>query len=320
MELAILKPELSIVVVSWNAKKYVEECLTSLHNQNLSVPIEIIVVDNASTDGTPEMVQKKFCNVTLIRNNKNLGFAKANNIGMRVANGKYYCLINSDVNVPAECLQTMYEYMEQHPDVGVSGPSMLAADGHIARSCMRFPTVWNSMCNSLSLNRMFKGISIFGSFLMNDFDWTKTSEVDVLNGWFLVVRREAANIVGLLDENFFMYGEDIDWSYRFYKAGWKRIYFAGVSALHYGGASSKVASTKFYIEMHKANLQYWKKHHSSLGVFGYWLTILFHHLIRVSAYSLLYLSRRKEVAAISFKAKRSASCIAWLVGLRSEWS
>jgi GT2 family glycosyltransferase len=312
--------ELSIIVVSWNAKSYVQECLTSLSQQSLNVSIEIIVVDNASSDGTPEMVQQQFPHMILIRNSENLGFAKANNIGLRVAKGRYLCLINSDVNVPPECLQTIHDFMEQNPAVGVAGPRMLTTDGLVSRSYMRFPTLWNSFCNALSLDSVFKGSHLFGGVLMSDFDNKKTSEVDVLNGWFLVVRREAADLVGFLDESFFMYGEDIDWSYRFHHAGWGRVYFAGASALHYGGASSKAASTRFYIQMHRANLQYWKKHYSRVGVLGYWLTTLVHHALRTMAYSLVYLFTRGRKLEASFKMKRSAFCIAWLMGLRSEWS
>jgi GT2 family glycosyltransferase len=309
--------ELSIIVVSWNAKNYVQECLASLYAQSLSVSAEIIVVDNASSDGTPKMVRRQFGDVILIRNADNLGFAKANNVGIRAAKGKYLCLINSDVNVPPECLQTIYDFMEQHPTVGVAGPRMLTPDGLMARSYMRFPTLWNCLCNALFLDLVFKGSRRFGGVLMTDFDGEKTSEVDVLNGWFLVVRRQALDLVGLLDESFFMYGEDIDWSYRFHHAGWRRAYFAGARALHYGGASSKIASTRFYVQMHKANLQYWKKHHSKVGVFGYWLTTLVHHVLRALAYSLVYLIKRGKHLEASFKIKRSAACIAWLVGLRS---
>jgi GT2 family glycosyltransferase len=309
--------ELSIVVVSWNAKRYVQECLTSLARQTLSIPIEIIVVDNASSDGTPEMVRQTFPGVVLIENRSNLGFAKANNIGIRNATGTYISLINSDVYVPPECLQTIYEYMEQNPAVGVVGPGMLRPDGQIGRSYMRFPTVWNCLCNALCLNKVFKGSLLFGSWLMSDFKGG-TSDVDVLNGWFLVVRRQALDDAGPLDERFFMYGEDIDWSYRFKHAGWRRVYFSGARALHYGGSSSARAPARFYIEMHKANFQYWKKHHSRVGVLGYWLTTLIYHLVRLGGYSAAYLLKRGMKVEASFKVRRSATCIAWLVGAGSE--
>jgi GT2 family glycosyltransferase len=309
--------ELSVVVVSWNAKKYVQECLASLGQQILSVPVEIIIVDNASTDGTPEMVRQEFPDVKVVQNAHNLGFAKANNIGIRAAQGKYIFLINSDVNVPHGCLQAIYDFMERETTVGIAGPRMLGADGLQHRSYMRFPTIWNSLCNALFLDSIFKGSRLFGGVLMTDFDGDRTSDVDVLNGWFLAVRRQALHEVGVLDEDFFMYGEDIDWSYRFHNAGWRRVYFSGASALHYGGASSASASTRFYIQMHRANLQYWRKHHNWGEVLAYRLTTLIYHALRVLGYSILLLFNGGKETEASFKVRRSATCIAWLVGARS---
>jgi GT2 family glycosyltransferase len=308
---------LSLILVTWNAKHYVHECLVSLCQQELSVNAEIIVVDNASSDGTPAMVRTEFPHIMLVENPTNLGFSTANNIGIKKARGEYLCLINSDVNVPPHCLQTIYNFMVQHPKIGVLGPRMLTPEGAIGRSYMRFPTLWNCMCSALSLSKVCRNNTLCGGVLMPDFDNERTAEVDVLNGWFLVVRRQALDQVGTLDERFFMYGEDIDWCYRFHKAGWKRIYFAGVSALHYGGASSKRASAQLYIEMQRANLQYWQKHHSRVGVIGYCLTMLVHQIIRAVAYGLIYIfsgSGRVEAAG---KVKRSAACIAWLIGLRA---
>jgi GT2 family glycosyltransferase len=308
---------LSIVIVSWNTKSYVEDCLRSLCQQTLSVPTEIILVDNASADGTLEMVRRQFPLVKLIENAKNLGFAKANNIGIRKSTHDYVCLINSDVYVPPACMQALYKFMKAHPEVGVVGPRMFGPNGCVARSYMRFPTIWNCLCNALCLDSIFRGISPFGGVLMTDFDNEKTAEVDVLNGWFLMVRRKALDQVGVLDEEFFMYGEDIDWAYRFSKAGWVRVYFAGARALHYGGASSAAAPIRFYIEKHRANIQYWKKHHGRMGLLGYWLTTLVHHIIRVGAFSFLYLLRPGARSEAYYKVRRGAACIWWLLGLRS---
>jgi GT2 family glycosyltransferase len=210
----------------------------------------------------------------------------------------------------------MYDFMEEHPTVGVSGPQMLGTDNRVGRSYMRFPTVWNCLCNAICLSKVFK-TPVFGGTLMTDFDNAKTAEVDVLNGWFLVIRRKALESVGGFDEQFFMYGEDMDWSYRFHKGGWPRVYFAGTAALHYGGSSSARAPIRFYIEMYKANFQYWRKHHTRAGVVGYWLTLLLHQSIRLAAYMLAYLLKVRTNSEAAFKGKRSAACIAWLIGLRS---
>ncbi len=309
--------DVSVVVVSWNARRYVQECLESIRH-TVGVTVQVIVVDNGSSDGTPEMVIQDFPHVFLIPNSQNLGFARANNIGIQAATGKYVCLVNSDVNVPPECLSHLYRYLEHNPTVGMVGPRMLIPNGNVARSYMRFPTSWNCLCHALSLDVLFRGSRLFGGILMTDFRCETTSEVDVLNGWFVAVRRNALREVGLLDEAFFMYGEDIDWSYRFHKSGWKRIYLTSAQALHYGGASSSVAPTRFYIEMHKANLQYWRKHHTSVEVLGYWLITLIHHMLRVVGHGVVYLTGRDRQATACFKVRRSAACIAWMIGLRAH--
>jgi GT2 family glycosyltransferase len=177
--------------------------------------------------------------------------------------------------------------------------------------------VWNSLCNALCLNLIFKRNPHFSGMFIPDFDPEKSSPVEVLNGWFLVVRRTALEETGLLDERFFIYGEDIDWSYRFYQAGWPRIYFAGASAVHYGGSSSARAPMRFYVEMYKANFQYWEKHHGWPGVLGYWGTSLLHQVLRFTGYSFVYLLWRGKQIEASFKVRRSATCIGWLVGARS---
>ena len=182
---------------------------------------------------------------------------------------------------------------------------------------MRFPTVWNCLSNALCLNILFPGSRAFGGWMMADFTGG-TCEVDVLNGWFLLVRREAFEQTGPLDERFFMYGEDIDWSYRFKNTGWKRIYCSEARALHYGGASSAAAPARFYIEMQKADFQYWKKHHNGVVVLGYWLTMLIHQLIRLGGYAIAYFLKPGIQGEALFKMRRSAASIAWMVAGRVD--
>ena len=216
--------EISVVIVTWNARAYTEECLGSLFSGNLEQRVEVIVVDNASTDGTPEMIRSAFPKVNLIETGANLGFAKGNNIGIRHASGNYICLINSDVNVPPDCLSKLRQYMEQNPRVGLVGPKMLGPDGTARRSGMRFPSVWNSFLRAFALDSMFKGSKLFGGLLMSDFKFDRTRDIEVLNGWFWMTRKEALDEVGPLDERFFMYGEDIDWCKRFQLAGWRVVF------------------------------------------------------------------------------------------------
>ena len=306
-------PTLSVITVTWNGKAYVEECIGSLVRQQLDIPVELIVIDNASSDGTPEMIEERFPSVRLVRNAANLGFAKANNIGIRLSRGDYLCLVNSDVVAPAECLSKLYSYISVNPTIGLIGPRMMSPNGIAARSCMRFPTIRAYFCYAFGLDLLAKERFPFTGFLMRRFTWDRTEDVDVLNGWFVLARREAVQQVGLLDERFFIYGEDIDWSYRFRRAGWRRVYYAGSEALHYGGASSSREPIRFYLEMIRANLQFWSKHYGALA--GYMCTsgVIAHELIRIAAYSIqggLCPGRRDELLS---KRQRSVACLKWLL-------
>lgn len=308
---------LSIVVVTWNAKKYVWECLSSLLKLKELDSSEIIVVDNDSSDGTPELVKESFPLVKLIRNDSNLGFAKATNIGIKEATGKYVCLINSDVVVPDGCIESMFRYMEQNQYIGLLGPQMLGSDGSVHRSTMRFPTFWRAFCHALVLDSLFKGSKLFGGFMMRDFGHDKTMDVDVLNGWFWMVKRTTLVQVGLLDERFFMYGEDIDWCRRFHLAGWRVVLYHEAAALHYGGASSARTPIRFYIEMQRANLQYWKKHSSRLAIWGFLLNSWLHHIVRILGYGTICILNQSKRDEAAFKVERSIASIRWLLGHES---
>ena len=222
-----LAHRVSVVIVVWNAKTYVLECLKSLREHCAGVYSEVVVVDNASSDGTPDIVAERFPEFYLIRNSENLGFARANNIGMSRCTGDFICLVNSDVKFTSDCITPMLEYLAAHRDVAMLGPQMLSADGEVRRSTMRFPTVWNNFCRALGLDVLFKGSSLFGGMMMADFDHRRTMPVEVLNGWFILARRTAVERVGHFDPQFFMYGEDVDWSYRFHQSGEKLVFFAG---------------------------------------------------------------------------------------------
>ncbi|HLX86813.1 MAG TPA: glycosyltransferase family 2 protein [Terriglobales bacterium] len=302
----------SVVVVVWNAQKYVIECLDSLQQQCDKLDLEVIVVDNASSDGTPELVAQRYPGFHLIRNSENVGFAKANNIGIGQSSGEYVCLVNSDVKFTDDCITPMLEYLAGHSDVAMLGPKMLAADGHVRRSTMRFPTLWNSFCRSVGLDILFKHSRFFGGLLMADFDHRTTAEVEVLNGWFLVVRRSALQRVGVWDPAFFMYGEDIDWCYRFRQAGEKIVFFAGAEAIHYGGASSANAPIRFQLEMWRASLQYWQKHHGWLAQQMYLVSLALHHGLRLLGALAKYLLLPGQRENTRLKIDAGVACLRWV--------
>jgi GT2 family glycosyltransferase len=310
----------SIIIVTWNAKKYALECLDSLRALHSPLEIEVIVVDNASSDGTPDAIQEQHPEVHLIRNQANLGFAKANNIGISIANGDFICLVNSDVVIPPGCLEKMVAFMQANPDVGLLGPKMLSPDGGVGQSVNRLPTVWNYLCFALGLHFLLPKSKLFGGYIMAGYPYNKTEDVEVLTGWFWMVPRAALEEVGGLDERFFMYGEDLDWSYRFLKAGWRVVFFAEAAALHYGAVSSGQAPNRFYVEMVRANLQYFEKHHGRFGAVGFLFATGVHEVLRVLGYSAVYCFDRCRRSQSAFKVSRSLSCLRWITGVPVELS
>jgi GT2 family glycosyltransferase len=309
--------DLSVVVVTWNAKKFVDENFGSILADLHGISSEVIAVDNASTDGTADMISERFPAVDLIRSSKNLGFSNANIVAIKKSTGKYVCLVNPDVRVLPGCFSKLMDYLEKNPKVGVVGPKTFNADGSLQRSCMRAPSVWISFCRAFALDKTPLGRTpLFGGISMEDFDHDTTREVDVLNGAFLMIRRTAMDQVGLIDERFFMYGDDLDWCVRFGKAGWPVMFYPQAEIVHYGGGVTAKAPLYFYVEMHKANLQYFQKHHSWLAQRGFLAALLLHDCIRYIGFSTLSLLGSRWRERVGWKAQRSKACIQWV--LRSK--
>ena len=304
---------LSIIVVSWNAKRYLAECLDSIIRETGDLDAEIIIVDNASTDGSPEFVEEKFPMVRLMRNRENLGFAKANNIGLKICNGEYICLINSDVMIMEGCIDRMLAFMERHSDIGMLGPKIVGPDGTVQRSCMEFPTIWNKFCRAFALDSLFPKSKTFSGLLMKYWPHDSLRTVDVINGCFWMVRREALREVGLLDEVFFIYSEDIDWCMRFHEKKWKVVFYPDAQSIHYGGASSANAPIRFYIERQRANANLFKKHFSRAKCISFGLIGLSHHTIRLFGYILLYLLFPSGKKDSKYKIKRHYESVKFLM-------
>jgi GT2 family glycosyltransferase len=311
-------PKVSVVIVSWNARDYLTQCLRSLTAEACAYPLEIIVVDNASADGSPELVARDFPGVRLIQTGANLGFAKANNIGIRASSGKYVALINSDVLVLPGCLTRLADFAEQHPEVGMLGPRVIGGDGKLQRSCRGFPGVWNMFCRAVALDAGFPRQPIFCGYLLQHWAHEEAREVDILSGCFWLVRAAALERVGLLDEDFFMYGEDMDWCKRFWVAGWRLRYFPGAEAIHYGGASSANAPVRFFIEKQRADLRYWKKHHGVPARGAYFLISCLYHLLRMVGYAAVAGVRRGAATEARFKLRRSFQCLQWMLSPRRD--
>lgn len=298
--------DLSIIIVTWNGKDFAMECLESLEQEKTRSTREVIVLDNASADGTPEMIANRFPWVRLIETGANLGFAKANNIGMRQSNGRYVCLVNSDVVLEPETFAPLVAYMDANPGVGILGPKMMEVQGTVGRSVTKIPTLWRAVCHALALHRFLNEVSL-----------DSPHDVEVVNGWFVVVRKTALDMVGGLDDRFFMYGEDVDWCHRFLKAGWRIVFYPGVKALHYGGGSSKAAPTKYYVEMQRANLQYFRKHHNGFATFLYRVILVVHQTIRLTGYALRSVLTLFRDAQALYKIRRSLAGLRFLLAIPS---
>jgi GT2 family glycosyltransferase len=304
---------ISVIIVSWNARNFLRDCLTSVYKTGGAVLHEVIVVDNASSDGSPEMVVEQFPQVKLIHAGGNLGFAKANNLAIQQATGSMLALINSDVIVHPECLQTLVAYVDSNPDVGLAGPKVFGRDGLIQYSCGKLPTVWNSACRFMGLDRILGRWELFSGFQMRHLDYGRRSEVGVLSGCFWLSRRSAVEKVGGLDERFFFYAEDIDWCKRFKDAGWKIIFEPAATAIHFGGGSSGNAPLRYSIEMLRGNLIYWKKHHGNFGRSVFYLLISTRCVLRYLANGFLRITCLARGDATKNKMDEDAVCLRWLL-------
>jgi GT2 family glycosyltransferase len=304
---------ISVIIVSWNACSYLRNCLVSIRETGGELVREIIVVDNASTDGAAEMVAKEFPEVVLIKTGENLGFARANNLGIKRASGSYLALVNSDVIVHQGCFQVLAQFLDENPNAGLVGPNILGGDGLLQRSCRRLPTVWNTTCRVLALDSVFSQSPFFSGREMRHWKHDNQAEVEVISGCFWLARRTAVDAVGGLDERFFFYAEDVDWCKRFGDAMWKVVFVPSASATHFGGASSNNAPLRFSVEMLRANVTYWKKYHGFMGQSCFYLLTLFHHTIRAALYGLRALVSTAKREDSSYKYRRSWACLRWLV-------
>ena len=225
------RPALSVCIVSWNTRDLLRDCLSSLVADPASNDWEIIVVDNASTDGSPDMVVEEFPEVMLIANARNLGFSRGNNAGLERATGRHLLILNPDTRVEADALSGLAQYLDAHPGVGAVGPRLIRGDGTLELSCGRTPSLGAEIVHKLLLHR------VFPFFRFGRWDHESTRSVGWVTGACLMVRREAADQVGLLDTRMFMCFEDLDWCMRLHRAGWQIVYYPTHRVIHLGGQS-----------------------------------------------------------------------------------
>ena len=252
---------LSIVIVNYNVCGFLEQCLLSLADAVKEIPHEIFVVDNASTDGSDTYIPRRFPQVKYIYNTENVGFARANNQAMALSSGRYVLLLNPDTVVGESVLSEACRFLDDHPDAGALGVKMLDGDGRFLPESKRgFPSPWVSFCKIFGLAKIFPRSPRFGRYHLRYLDENEINRVDVLSGAFMLLRRSTLDRCGLLDEQFFMYGEDIDLSYRMTLTG-RHNYYLPLRIIHYKGESTKTESLRYVRIFYQAMLIFLREHY-----------------------------------------------------------
>lgn len=261
--------DISIIIVNYNTCKLTLEAIQSVYDSITNYQYEIIVIDNHSHDDSVMKIREVFPEVNLIENNENVGFSRANNQGINISTGRYVLLLNSDTIMESDTLTTMVEFMDKHKEVGASGCKVVLPDGSLDKACKRgFPTPMASLYYISGISKLFPKSSKFNQYHLGHLSEDDAYPVDCLVGAFMFVRREAIDEVGLLDEEYFMYGEDIDWCYRIKQAGWENYYYPVTKITHYKGASSRKKPLKIIYEFHRAMYLFHRKHFKGKYLMG----------------------------------------------------
>ncbi len=262
--------DISVVILNWNTERLLRRCIASIKSSTKTgVDYEIIVVDNASEDGSRAMVTSEFPDVKLVTNKKNIGFGAGNNRGAALARGRYILFLNSDTEMHEDCLLKMMRYADEHLEVGIIGPKLLNTDGSLQYSCRHYPNLATGFFRNTPLGRLFPANRHNSDYLMSSWDHATNRNVDWVSGAALMIRRETANEVGMFDEDYFMYCEDVDLCRRVNMArrsmapeeNWKVTYVPSASITHFIGRSSDKVPTRMTYEFHRSQYLFYRKHY-----------------------------------------------------------
>lgn len=285
--------DLSIVIVNWNTCDLLRDCLTSVRAGLGDLQVEVLVVDNASSDTSVAMVRAEFPNVTLIESVDNLGFAGGNNVALRQACGRYVMLLNTDTLVHGTVLQDAVAWLDARPEVAVMGPKILNADGTIQSSCSAFPSLKFLTMQALGLTKLAR----LDSYRMTGWDRSTERQVDVISGAAMFVRQVAMEQVGLLDEAFFFYGEETDWCLRFACAGWAIMFVPLHEITHFGGGAVARLNHRRDVMLTEGTTRLHRKHGGLLAGMACFLVLSFHNLTRAAFWTVLSPFRRGAARA-----------------------
>lgn len=257
--------DVSIIIVAWNVRELLHNCLKSVYDETKGIDFEVIYVDNASQDGSIEMVKKQFPEVRIIENDENKGFIVANNQGIEISKGRYVLLLNSDTVILDNAIAKTVKFADEHPEAAVVGCRVLNPDRTLQRTCAMYNSVLNMFLSATYLYKIFPKSSFFGRHDMTWWDFNDVREVEVVYGCFSLVRKEAIDQVGLMDPRYFVFGDDPDWCYRFSKTGWKIMFTPEPEIIHYGGQTTQKKADKFLLQLYGSNLIFMKLHRSKLS-------------------------------------------------------
>lgn len=251
--------ELSVTICSWNTKEDLRACLQSLRSVHDEAKFEVIVIENASSDGSAEMVENEFPEFSTLRQKENLGFTGGHNVGFQHAKAKDVMLLNSDTIVHPGALRTLLDTVHSHPDVGIVGPKLLNPDGSLQFSCRRFPNPVAALFRNTFVGRWFPKNKYTRDYLMQDWTHDEPREVDWLSGAAMIVTRQVIDKVGTLDPRYFMYCEDVDLCFRTWKGGFKVVYVPSATITHAIGRSTDKVANKMIVRFHRSMFRFYKK-------------------------------------------------------------
>jgi len=259
--------DLSVIIVNYNVKELLYRCLKTILEDQSQRKIEVVVIDNASSDGSTEMVKDNFPKVKVVVNSRNLGFAKGANQGIKQSQGKYIFLLNPDASIKIDQLDKMIDLMEENREIAICGPKITDDQGNLQYSCRRFPSYLTSISSSQSLLfKLFPGNPLSGNYLLTEDGHEKQTEVDWVSGSGLLARRDILDRIGGLDERFFMYVEDVDLCYRAKKDGGKVFYFPGVKMRHLIGGSTRKEKGEMIVQHHKSMYLFYEKYYAPRSI------------------------------------------------------
>ena len=262
--------DLSVIIVSYNVRYFLEQCLISVRRASENLDCEVFVVDNNSTDGSCSMVSREFPEMVLIMNNENRGFSAANNQALKSASGRYILLLNPDTIVEENTFKSCISFMDNHPDAGATGVRMINGKGKLLPESKRaLPTPRTAFFKMSGLSFLFPKSRFFNRYYLGHLDSLQTTKADIISGAFMFLRSDAVRKTGLLDEEFFMYGEDVDYSYRLQKAGYNNYYFPGAKIIHYKGESTRKENLNTVVNFYRAMLIFVRKHFSNGSMKGF---------------------------------------------------